>query len=106
MQFPRNIKHPATYKSYVQLKKRHDISKLPARCIFGKEEKTAPSELRVLGFQSLWLNGTVAKLPGVGRFFQEDAPETVCTLIEQLFLIYSQTNNTFLEQSISWYEAA
>jgi haloalkane dehalogenase len=36
----------------------------------------------VLGFRSFWPERPVVTLPGVGHFLQEDAPETVCALVE------------------------
>lgn len=59
------------------------IIALPAMYIHGEMDRAVPTEFAVGMFQSLWPKGPVTRLPGVGHFLQEDAPETVTALISQ-----------------------
>lgn len=86
LQFPRNIASPATFEFFQELAAQHDVAALkalPAMCVHGEADRAIPTGSSVLGFRSFWPNAPVVTLPGVGHFLQEDAPETVCALIEQ-----------------------
>ena len=52
-------------------------------CLHGEEDRAIPAESAILEFKGFWPDGPVVTLPGVGLFLQEDAPETVCALVEQ-----------------------
>ncbi len=51
--------------------------------LHGEADRALPMAFSVGCFKDLWPHGPVVTLPGVGHFLQEDAPETVCALIEQ-----------------------
>ena len=109
LQFPRNISDAKTYEFYEELSEKHDIAALqaiPAMCVVGEEERTMPAELRAFGFRSLWPNGPVVMLPGVGHFLQEDAPEIVLSLVEQFIQINSKPVAAFSEPSRPWQESS
>lgn len=55
----------------------------PAMCVQGEADRALPVDFVVGAFKSLWPDGPVVTLPGVGHFLQEDAPETVSALILQ-----------------------
>lgn len=59
------------------------IASKPAMYVHGEADRALPVEWATGLFRSIWPNGPVVTLPGVGHFLQEDAPETVCALIEQ-----------------------
>lgn len=59
------------------------IMAIPAMYIHGEEDRAVPTEMAVGMFKGLWPNGPVTRLPGVGHFLQEDAPEAVTALIGQ-----------------------
>ncbi len=108
LQFPRNISDPKTFAFFKELADKHDIAALqaiPAMCVVGEEERTTPPEVRILGFKSLWPNGPVVVLPGVGHFLQEDAPEAVAALIDQFIQINNPPGATFTEPSRAWNES-
>ena len=86
LQFPRNIAAPDTWEFLAEVVSNGDpaaVKALPAMCVHGEADRALPTEQVVAGFKSLWPNGPVVTLPGVGHFLQEDAPETVTALIEQ-----------------------
>jgi pimeloyl-ACP methyl ester carboxylesterase len=86
LQFPRNITAPETQAFLGEVVANGDteaVKALPAMCVQGEADRALPTAMVVGGFQSLWPNGPVVTLPGVGHFLQEDAPETVTALIEQ-----------------------
>jgi haloalkane dehalogenase len=51
--------------------------------IHGEADRAIPTEFGVVRFKDLWPNGPVVKLPGVGHYYQEDAPLTIVALITQ-----------------------
>jgi haloalkane dehalogenase len=55
----------------------------PAMYVHGEEDRAIPTDFAVGCFRSVWPEGPVVTLPGVGHFLQEDAPEAVIALIEQ-----------------------
>ena len=86
LQFPRNIFAPESQAFYDEVVNNGDaetIRALPAMCVHGDADRALPTDLVVGGFRSLWPDGPVVTLPGVGHFLQEDAPEAVTALIEQ-----------------------
>jgi pimeloyl-ACP methyl ester carboxylesterase len=86
LQFPRNITAPETgifLSDVVTNGDMEAVKALPAMCVYGEADRAFPIELVVEGFKSLWPNGPVVTLPGVGHFVQEDAPEAVTAMIEQ-----------------------
>ena len=60
-----------------------ELATKPAMYVHGEEDRAIPTEFAVGCFRSMWPNGPVVTLPGVGHFLQEDAPETVVALISQ-----------------------
>ena len=86
LQFPRNIANPATFEFMQKLIRDNDINRvksIPAICIHGEADRAIPTDFAVASFKSLWPDAPVVTLPGVGHFLQEDAPEAVCSMIEQ-----------------------
>jgi haloalkane dehalogenase len=86
LQFPRNIVNPKTSEFFQELAAEHDIEAfqaLPTMCVHGAEDRAIPVESAVLAFNNYWPDRPVVRLPGVGHFLQEDAPETVGALVEQ-----------------------
>ena len=63
-----------------------------------------PARYTVFRFKSIWPNGPVVTLPGVGHFVQEDAPETVAALIEQFVQMNNPPVDAFSEPSRAWNE--
>lgn len=59
------------------------VAALPAMYVHGEEDRAVPTDMAVGMFRSLWPQGPVTTLPGVGHFLQEDAPEAVTALIGQ-----------------------
>ena len=92
IQFPRNITHPKTFEFFKELYDTHSVRALqavPAMCVVGDEDRATPADIRVFSFRSLWPNGPVVRLPGVGHFLKEDAPEIVAVLVEQFVQVNS-----------------
>ena len=107
LQFPRNITDPKTFEFFQELADKHDVEVLktiPAMCIHGEEDRAMPARYTVFRFKSIWPNGPVVTLPGVGHFVQEDAPETVTALIEQFVQMNNPPVDTFSEPSRAWNE--
>lgn len=65
------------------------IVALPAMYVHGEEDRAVPTEMAIGMFSTLWPAGPVTRLPGVGHFLQEDAPETVTALIGQFIQMTS-----------------
>jgi pimeloyl-ACP methyl ester carboxylesterase len=69
IQFPRNISERTAFEFLQELYENYSIEKLqaiPAMCVVGDEDHTTPADIRVFSFQSMWPNGPVVRLPGVG----------------------------------------
>jgi len=58
------------------------LASKPAIGIFGEEDRAIPVDYAVASFKGMFPNGPVVRLPGVGSFLQEDAPEAVASMIE------------------------
>ena len=84
VQFPKCIGHPDTMAAmFEHLGNLGQLAAKPAMYVHGEEDRAVPTEQSVGSFKATWPNGPVVTLPGVGHFLQEDAPETVASLIEQ-----------------------
>jgi haloalkane dehalogenase len=86
LQFPRNIASRETFDFYEELSANHDLEAfkaIPAMYVHGEEDRAIPTEWAVTAFRTFWPNAPLTTLPGVGHFLQEDAPQTVCALVEQ-----------------------
>ena len=59
------------------------LTSKPAILLEGLEDYAIPPEFAVADFMSLWPSSPVIKLPGVGHFCQEDAPELLVASILQ-----------------------
>ncbi len=59
------------------------LKKLPSMLIEGMADRAIPPDHAIAEFRSLWPEGRVVELPGVGHFCQEDAPETLLPLVRQ-----------------------
>jgi haloalkane dehalogenase len=85
-QFPLNIAAPETMLFFAEaltLPGAIDAVKAkPAMMVNGEEDRAIPPGLAVGSFRDMWPNAPVVRLPGVGHFIQEDAPEIVTRLIE------------------------
>lgn len=82
--FPANIGAPETMATMMEhIAKLPALAAKPAMYVHGEEDRAIPTEFAVGAFRSTWPKSPVVTLPGVGHFLQEDAPETVCALIEQ-----------------------
>jgi haloalkane dehalogenase len=55
----------------------------PAMLAEGMCDQAIPPELAIGDFQGIWPGRPIVRLPGVGHFCQEDAPEVLVALIEQ-----------------------
>jgi haloalkane dehalogenase len=55
----------------------------PAMLAEGMCDHAIPPERAIADFEGLWPRGTVVRLPGVGHYCQEDAPETLVELVER-----------------------
>jgi haloalkane dehalogenase len=51
--------------------------------VTGADDRAIPCDLAVSAFREMWPDAPVVRLPGVGHFIQEDAPEIATCLIEQ-----------------------
>tara|TARA_B100002052_G_scaffold89810_1_gene82573 strand:- start:2058 stop:2972 length:915 start_codon:yes stop_codon:yes gene_type:complete len=60
-----------------------DLTSKPAILLEGLEDYAIPPEFAMADFISLWPSSPVIKLPGVGHFCQEDAPEILVASILQ-----------------------
>lgn len=60
-----------------------DLTSKPAILLEGLEDFAIPPEFAIADFMSLWPSSPVIKLPGVGHFCQEDAPELLVASILQ-----------------------
>jgi len=56
---------------------------VPAVYIRGEEDGAVPTEMAIGMFKGLWPNGPVIRLPGVGHFLPQNAPEAVTAFIGQ-----------------------
>ena len=93
---------------FQELAEKHDVKALqaiPAMCVVGEEDRARPAKSRVFRFKSLWPNGPVVTLPGVGHFLQEDAPESVAALGEQFIQMNNPPVVAFSEPSRAWNES-
>ena len=82
--FPANIGAPKVAELFFEnITNVPAIMSLPAMYIHGEEDRAVPTEMAIGMFRGLWPDGPVTRLPGVGHFLQEDAPETVTALIGQ-----------------------
>jgi pimeloyl-ACP methyl ester carboxylesterase len=85
-QFPRNITAPETAEfmfDTIEAAGGTDVfASKPAIGIFGEEDRAIPTGYAVASFKGMYPNGPVVRLPGVGHFLQEDAPEAVASMIE------------------------
>ena len=109
IQFPRNITNPKTFEFMKELYDKHGVEALqsvPAMCVVGEDDRTSPAETKVFSFKSFWPNGPVIRMPGVGHFLQEDAPEAVVSLIEQFVQINNPPVAEFSEPSRAWNESS
>ena len=59
------------------------LTSKPAILLEGLEDYAIPPEFAMADFMSLWPSSPVIKLPGVGHFCQEDAPEILVASILQ-----------------------
>jgi len=85
-QFPRNIAAPETAEFMLETIEAAGgtevLASKPAIGIFGEEDRAIPVDYAVASFKGMFPNGPVVRLPGVGHFLQEDAPEAVASMIE------------------------
>jgi pimeloyl-ACP methyl ester carboxylesterase len=88
------------------MKRIEKLQAIPAMCVVGDEDRTTPADIRVFGFQSMWPNGPVIRLPGVGHFLQEDAPEAVSALVSQFIQMNNPPGAVFNEPSREWNESS
>lgn len=59
------------------------LKEKPAMLAEGMCDHAVPPALAIADFEGVWPGRPVVRLPGVGHFCQEDAPETLVALIEQ-----------------------
>jgi len=82
--FPQCIGSPETAATLLEhIANLPALASKPAMYVHGEEDRAVPTEFGVGTFRSIWPDGPVVTLPGVGHFLQEDAPEAVIALIEQ-----------------------
>ena len=84
--FPRNIAAPETTEFMTETIEAaggtNVFASKPAIGIFGEADRAIPADYAVASFKGMFPNGPVVRLPGVGHFLQEDAPEAVASMIE------------------------
>ena len=68
------------------------LASKPAIGIFGEEDRAISVDYAVASFRGMFPNDPVVRLPGVGHFLQEEAPEAVASMIE-----------LFVQTSERWY---
>jgi len=66
------------------------LKEKPAMLAVGLEDYAIAPEQAINDFRSLYPNGPVVTLPGVGHFCQEDAPQTLVALIQQFIQMTDQ----------------
>jgi haloalkane dehalogenase len=59
------------------------LTAIPSMLIEGLADRAIPPDYAIAEYRSLWPEGRVVELPGVGHFCQEDAPETLLPLVRQ-----------------------
>ncbi len=59
------------------------LADMPALAIWGEADKTLHAEHFLPLFSQTFPNGKVHRLPGVGHYSPEDAPETITKLVSQ-----------------------
>ena len=84
--FPLDNLKPETH-SYLEaaMKKpgvREALGAKPVMMVMGAEDRLIPEVLVSGLFREIWPDAGIIKLPNVGHFAQEDAPETLVTMIE------------------------
>jgi haloalkane dehalogenase len=92
LQFPLSIGHPETITFVEEMAEKYDVDALkqiPAMCVVGMEDRGMPPDWLEYRFRDAWPGGPLVKLPGVGHYLQEDAPEAVSALIDQFIQINS-----------------
>ena len=55
----------------------------PAMLAEGMCDHAIPPAVAIADFEGLWPSRPIVRLPGVGHYCQEDAPQTLVALIEQ-----------------------
>ena len=55
----------------------------PAMLAYGMEDRAIQPDYAIADFEALFPDAPVVRLPGVGHYCQEDAPEVLVALIEQ-----------------------
>jgi haloalkane dehalogenase len=60
-----------------------DLCAKPAILFEGMEDEAIPPDRAIADFRALWPDAPVVKMPGVGHFCQEDAPEVLVGGIRQ-----------------------
>ena len=94
LQFPRSIGHQETVAFVEEMAKINDVTafeNMPAMSIVGMEDRAMPPDWLEYRFRDVWPNSPFVKLPGVGHYLQEDAPEAVVALIDQFIQINNQS---------------
>ena len=90
LQFPLSIGHRETITFVEEMADKYDVGalkKIPAMCVVGMEDRGMPPDWIEYRFRDAWPGGPVDKLPGVGHYLQEDAPEAVSALIDHFIQI-------------------
>ncbi len=79
--------------AYVASQREHaeSLRSIPAMLIEGMADHAIPPEHAIADFRSLWPDGRVVELPGVGHYLQEDAPETLLPLVRQFLDLHPIT---------------
>lgn len=86
IQFPRNITAPETAEFMLETVQAAGgtgaLSAKPAIGIYGEEDRAIPTDYAIASFRGVFPDSPVVRLPGVGHFLQEDAPEAVASMVE------------------------
>ncbi len=90
LEFPLDV-HTGRIRDFVLegLAGLEDLKAKPAMLAVGMEDHAIPPATAIADFKGIWPDGPVVKLPGVGHFCQEDAPETLVALIQQFLQLTS-----------------
>ncbi len=85
-QFPRNITAPETAEFMLETLEAAGgtevLASMHAIGIFGEDDRAIPTGYAEASFRGIYPHSPVVRLPGVGHFLQEDAPEAVASMIE------------------------
>jgi haloalkane dehalogenase len=86
IEFPLDV-HLQRFRKFIlegfQLGDLEALKLIPAMLAYGLEDRAIHPEQAISDFQAIYPGAPVVRLPGVGHFCQEDAPDVLVSLIQQ-----------------------